>query len=312
MEEIKFINDKLKGRQTDIPRFLYKYRPFDRYTYDMLDNNYFYLCPAKNLDDPSECTVSFDMKDYYDTVTDGLKFRCVEQILENIRPHTTNDNFEMVKTIIFNTMLPNGEVRRNYLLDMSFELQKYVPYQDSIDLVNWIGNIPERLDEPDIKNQFMNLITAAYDARECMGICSLSSLKNCQEMWDNYTVNDSGYCVEYNMEKYENENSIFPVLYQDIRDNNILSTIMGNFISQMIFGISGGQIDGDRSQYISMFLTKETKWAYQKEWRIIGDANQKISAANINAIYLGKNLAKEDREKMQNYCMKHNIPLINR
>ena len=48
------------------PRSLYKYRPFDKYTFDMLENKYVFLCVASALDDPSECVVTIDKERYLD------------------------------------------------------------------------------------------------------------------------------------------------------------------------------------------------------------------------------------------------------
>ena len=75
----------------------------------------------------------------------------------------------------------------------------------------------------------------------------------------------------------------------------------------MIFGMSNGQIMADRTPYIQMFLTKNTIWDYQKEWRLLGDANQKIKAPKINAIYIGKNASKENKEKLISFCINKGI-----
>ena len=305
--KIIFINEKLKGQKPEIPQYLYKYRPFDEYTFDMLENAYLYLCPAKLLDDPSECTVSFDMQDYFDLSTNHLNFRCVELILEIIRPHTTEENFNLVKSIIAKTVTSDGQVRRHLLLDGVFELEKYAPKEDCVALVNWLGNIPEMLDNPTIRPQMEKLFLAAYNAREEMGICSLSTLSNCEEMWKNYTNKATGYCVEFDMINYEFAESIFPVIYDNERANNIVMTIVADFISQMIYGISSGQMSVDRSNYIRMFLTKELKWAYQKEWRIIGDGNTRIIAPKIKTIYLGKNASDINKQNMEKFCNAHNI-----
>ena len=305
--KIIFINEKLKGQKPEIPQYLYKYRPFDEYTFDMLENAYLYLCPAKLLDDPSECTVSFDMQDYFDLSTNHLNFRCVELILEIIRPHTTEENFNLVKSIIAKTVTSDGQVRRHLLLDGVFELEKYAPKEDCVALVNWLGNIPEMLDNPTIRPQMEKLFLAAYNAREEMGICSLSTLSNCEEMWENYTNKATGYCVEFDMINYEFAESIFPVIYDNERANNIVMTIVADFISQMIYGISSGQMSVDRSNYIRMFLTKELKWAYQKEWRIIGDGNTRIIAPKIKTIYLGKNASDINKQNMEKFCNAHNI-----
>lgn len=305
--KIIFINEKLKGQKPEIPQYLYKYRPFDEYTFDMLENAYLYLCPAKLLDDPSECTVSFDMQDYFDLSTNHLNFRCVELILEIIRPHTTEENFNLVKSIIAKTVTSDGQVRRHLLLDGAFELEKYAPQEDCVALVNWLGNIPEMLDNPTIRPQMEKLFLAAYNTREEMGICSLSTLSNCEEMWENYTNKATGYCVEFDMINYEFADSIFPVIYDNERANNIVMTIVADFISQMIYGISSGQMSVDRSNYIRMFLTKELKWAYQKEWRIIGDGNTRIIAPKIKTIYLGKNASDINKQNMEKFCNAHNI-----
>lgn len=305
--KIIFINEKLKGQKPEIPQYLYKYRPFDEYTFDMLENAYLYLCPAKLLDDPSECTVSFDMQDYFDLSTNHLNFRCVELILEIIRPHTTEENFNLVKSIIAKTVTSDGQVRRHLLLDGAFELEKYAPQEDCVALVNWLGNIPGMLDNPTIRPQMEKLFLAAYNAREEMGICSLSTLSNCEEMWENYTNKATGYCVEFDMINYEFADSIFPVIYDNERANNIVMTIVADFISQMIYGISSGQMSVDRSNYIRMFLTKELKWAYQKEWRIIGDGNTRIIAPKIKTIYLGKNASDINKQNMEKFCNAHNI-----
>ena len=65
-EKIRIVNERMKGNNVGVPKSLFKYRPFDKYAFDMLENNYLFLCQAAKLDDKSECSVSFDIKDYYD------------------------------------------------------------------------------------------------------------------------------------------------------------------------------------------------------------------------------------------------------
>ena len=110
-----FINEKLSGQNPILPQVLYKYRPFDEYTFDMLNNTYLYLCPAKNLDDPSECTVSFNIRDYFDFESNRLNSRCMGQILEIIRPHTSEENFNSMKSVIARSITPDGRSRRDIL-----------------------------------------------------------------------------------------------------------------------------------------------------------------------------------------------------
>ena len=307
MKEIDFINAKMNRQNVSMPQFLYKYRPFDKFTFNMLDNAYVYLCSAERLDDPSECKVDFSIRDLYDIATGQLKFQCVNKLLELIQPHTSDENFRQVKEIVYRTLTPTGLVRRNYLLDMSFAMQELAPNVDIAPLINFLGNIPEKLDDTELKSNMEKLFFLAYDARRYMGLCSLSEIKNFDRLWDEYADGATGYCVEYDMQGYENLPLLFPVVYQDNRETNIVNNILGSFIGTMIFGMSNGQIAADKSQFMRLFLTKDLVWSYQKEWRLLGDANQKLSAPKINAIYLGKNMPEQDKQQMIDYCKAHKI-----
>ncbi|HCY48885.1 MAG TPA: hypothetical protein DHU79_01335 [Clostridiales bacterium] len=306
-KEIKTINDKMKGNTSTVPRTLFKYRPFDEHTYDMLENEYLYLCPAKKLDDPSECVVSFDVQDYIDIQTNQLTKYCVEQIMESIRDHTGDVNFRRIQSIIASIMTPDGLVKRNWLLDASFELQELAPNADIVSLVNMLGNIPESINDKQVREQIEQLFIRAAKAREQFGVCSLTTEKNDSAMWKDYANDGTGYCVEYDLLNYKYLELLLPVVYNEQRENNVLMNIVCDFIGQMIIGMSNGQIDADRSRYLRMFLAKDLKWQYQKEWRLIGNAGQKIQAPSIKAVYLGKNVQAVNANKMEKFCNENQI-----
>lgn len=308
-QKIKNINERIKGNKSSVPNSLFKYRPFDEFTYDMLENEYLYLCAAKRLDDPSECVVSFDVQDYIDIQTNQLTKYCVEQIMESIRDYTGDVNFRRIQSIIASIMTPDGLVKRNWLLDASFELQELAPNADIVSLVNILGNIPESINDKQVREQIEQLFIRAAKAREQFGVCSLTTEKNDSVMWKDYANDGTGYCVEYDLLNYRYSELLFPVVYNDQRENNVLMNIVCDFIGQMVIGISNGQIDADRSKYLRMFLTKDEKWQYQKEWRIIGDAGQKLEAPTIKAIYLGDNVQTVDAIKMESFCDKKRIIL---
>lgn len=307
MQEIDFINAKMNRQNVPTPQFLYKYRPFDEFTFDMLDNAYVYLCPAERLDDPSECKVDFSVQDFYDLKTNWLTFKGVDMILEFLKPHTSKDNFQIIRSKIARILMPQGTVRKHILLDESFEIQELVPGIDISPLINWLGSIPDKLNDPNIRYKFIELFSLAHDARRDMGVCSLSKLHNSSEMWQNYADDSKGYCIEYDMQGYENMYALFPVVYQDNRENNIVTSILSAFISEMIFGMSNGQISADKSQFMRLFLTKDLVWSYQKEWRLLGDANYHLPAPTVNTIYLGKNMPEKDKQQMIDYCKARNI-----
>lgn len=307
MKQVDYINARVKGEAVDTPRFLYKYRPFDEHTFDMLENGYVFLCAAERLDDPSECSVDLSNKDLYEMRSDVIKFKCIERLLEMIRPHTSKENFQLASHVIFRCVTPQGEVRRNFLLDDILSLQERMPYVDWVALINFLSNIPERLDKPQTKAYFEALFSAAYSARSKMGICSLSEIKDSQIMWEKYADQSKGYCVEYDMQGYNDLELLYPVVYQDVRENHVVTCILGAFIGQMVHDISYGSVEFDASQYMRLFLTKDMIWEYQKEWRLLGAAGQKLRAPTIRTIYMGKQASAIDKIRMTEFCRKKNI-----
>lgn len=260
-EKIAYLNQIIaSNHQTPYggPKCLYKYRPFDKYSFDMLENEYLYLCPAEKEDDETECMTTVDFERLIDLKTNNLKRECVNQIIELIRPYSSEETYENAKNKILAITRKNGTVPANFMLDLSLELQEMAPeYKEIIaQLVNWIVGIPEMLDKPEISSQLEPLFLTAYNARKETGICSLAESKDIDYMWENYANGYSGYCIEYDLTDYEFNVGVLPVIYQDERQTNIIMQLVGSFIGQMITGFSNGQIQADSSHFIRLFLTK--------------------------------------------------------
>jgi len=314
-EKIVYLNQIIaSNHQTPYggPKCLYKYRPFDKYSFDMLENEYLYLCPAEKEDDETECMTTVDFERLVDLETNNLKRECVNQIIELIKPYSSEETYENAKNKILAITRKDGTVPANFMLDLSLELQEMAPeYKEIVaQLVNWIVGIPEMLDKPEISSQLEPLFLTAYNARKETGICSLAESKDIDYMWENYANNYSGYCIEYDLTDYEFNVGVLPVIYQDERQTNIIMQLVGSFIGQMITGFSNGQIRADSSHFIRLFLTKYKKWEYQKEWRLIGKANDKMKAPKIKVIYLGKNINNINKQKMVEYVEKRKIDII--
>lgn len=311
--KIDYINEviRTKGRFYHGPKSLFKYRPFDSYTFDMLENNYVYLCPAKRLDDKTECDTSLDFNRLMDLERNNLKRECVDQIIEMIKPYVSQENYELVKSKIYSITKSDSTVKPNFMLDVAMELQELLPKGFNIvPLVNWIINIPEKMDDSSIKPQMECLISIGINAKEQIGICSLCESPDVDDMWNDYADKESGYCIEYDVSDYEFNECIFPVVYDNNRETNLIIQLVANFIGQMITGMSNGEIQADQSQFIRLFLTKNTEWQHQKEWRLIGEADGKPRAPKIKRIYLGKEVDSNNRIKIQGFCRKYSTELV--
>ena len=131
-------------------------------------------------------------------------------------------------------------------------------------------------------------------------------------MWKMYSLNYEGYCIEY-----ESNSSIdfqlntFPVVYGNKRETNIIKILVGAFLESFVALISNGEISQiDRGlDYIHLFLTKFSEWSFQKEWRIIGEANLKFPAPKIAAIYVGKKCSDKNIHRILNLSREYGFDI---
>lgn len=301
-KKIKYINQSIRNKEYKGPKFLYKYRPFDEYTFDMLENDYLYLSPAENLDDTTECNTTIDFELFYDLESNNLKRECVQQIIEMIKPYTSVNNYKQIQKVMTSIMKENGTIKPNFMLDYSLELQEILPKEfNTPQFVNFIIAIPEKLDSPEIKTQIEKLIVSMYKAKQNIGVCSLSANKDDEKMWEMYANNHSGYCIKFDLTDYENSDLVFPVVYvvKEQRETNIIKQIVATFIGDLVHEMSNGKMESDSSQCLKLFLAKYEEWSYQNEWRILGDAGAKLKAPKIKTIYIGRNASKENIEIMK-------------
>lgn len=292
------------------PLFLYKYRKFDEYTFKMLNDNTVFLSGAYRQDDETECMTKIDAYELYDYCSNNLKPICVELIVGLVKPYCTEQVFQQIEQIIHKSVLRNGTIRRNILLDDSIELQELVPDFDVTQLVNFLANIPDKLDEKETKEKVNTLIELALDAQNTTGICSFATTYDNDDLWNRYALDGAGYCVEYDLEDYEYKKTVLPVIYDDNRNVRIIMAILGNFIGSLVTAMSQGKIKADNTHYLRLFLSKYTKWEEQDEWRIIGNPDIDFPAPKVKRIILGKNVSAENEKAMREFCFNLNIEVI--
>ena len=308
----EYLTNKIRNNNAAYngPKSLFKYRPFDDYTFDMFENNYVYLCQAEKLDDPSECMTELKVNDLYDYEKNHLKPKCIEQIFDMIVPYTNEDTHNQVKSMLNQIINQKGTIYPKDILELTMYIQPMYPNTNLAPLVNYIASIPQLLDKPEVDEQFKTFLVVAMEARQKLGICSLSETENNKEMWNNYANNNSGYCIEYDVSDYEFNKDILPVVYKDDRNCNVITQLINMFINDMIYNFSDKQIKTDISQYISLFVTKNLIWEYQKEWRLIGNAGEKAKAPKIKNVYLGYNVSSENEKKIHDYFKDTDVKII--
>ncbi len=256
---------------------------------------------------------TIDIKKFIDLEDNNLKREFTIHIIQMSKTYTSQENYTQICNLLYSIMKADGTIDSNLLLEYSEEIKKYLPNDyDLAPFINYVVGIPEMIDSWDNKNKIEEMINLMFNAREYMGICSLSENFDDEYMWQNYAKNHEGYCVEYDLTEYEYSNQIYPVVYvkKEERETDLNESIVLTAINDLIVSLSDGKIIVDRSQCIKLFLTKYDEWAYQNEWRLIGNAKEKIVAPKIKAVYVGKNASKENVEKLVRFSEIMNFKLI--
>lgn len=278
----------------------------------MLEEGHLFLCQASKLDDPSECKTTFKLDDYVDAKTGRMSFRVIDETLKSYRPFIAEDNLKRIRELVFQAMTPDGFVDQRLLSKSLSQMKGLASENDLLLLANFLLTVPDLFNRPEVRENVDLLFSLAHQAKEEIGICSLTELADSPEMWRTYANESAGYCIQYSMEGYNNNLDLFPVIYSDKRETSIISAILKTYLGALLSGLSYGKVPIDQSHYIRLFLTKDSKWAYQKEWRIIGNANDTINAPLIQAIYLGEKVSTENKHLMKTICKEKGIPVIQR
>lgn len=286
------------------PKVLYKYRKFDEYTVDMIENGYVFLAPAGALDDPFDCLTNIDLDSIYDKDSFNLSNEMMVHIVDIIFSHPHSENIDkhemvdMIKRCTINGKLSNDlikkELNANRILN---DEQKELFLNTMINFQNVIANIFE-------DDNLKKLLLFLMQSKDKVGVCSLTTKRNNKPMWSLYGDTYKGYCIEYET-MFNNDvlPSLCPVIYTKEFDNNILKTMIKFSLETIIRSVSNGRIPTDMGCFTQLICTKDSDWEYQDEWRIVGNANAKIKPMKIKSIYLGFDVSEENEKTIKELAM---------
>lgn len=270
------------------PSKLFKYQSFKPYSNGMLETGYIYFCPANKLDDLFECAVSVAKE-----VMEGNEIEYIKNLLpfiENQIKPFCNHKVEGQEIL---------ECYENGILDSNKFKNLVREKDDSIDddsLNKGLEFIKQCERRTDLVPQFQDSFENIYKLANLIGIFSLSEEYNNQVMWAMYADNNKGFCIEYDIEEYLKKNpnkceSLRSVEYTDVRNNDPIKILLEYFYSSIFKSLGFPIKEYDIKEVLAQIVcSKNTDWAFQKEWRFIGNPKQDGVYIPIKAIYLGKKI----------------------
>ena len=283
-----------------LPKALFKYRRFDKYTLDMIKNGYVYLSPAINLDDPFDClSANNDFENVYENRNNHfvLSNHTLEYIANIILryPHYNKIKKSDILSLIKKSIV-DGQMCTD-LLKGELEKNSFLTSEQGEILINIIKNINPIISQTFGSGIFKELFAFYMRLKEKVGVCSLTTKRDNKPMWSLYANTYKGYCIEYELPNPEKITcDILPVVYTKRFNNGIINAITNFIIACIVCKISNGKVANGVESFYELICTKDSDWSYQDEWRILGNASNKISSLKIKRIYLGFMVSKRNEQ----------------
>lgn len=283
-----------------LPKALFKYRKFDKYTLDMIKNEYVYLSPAINLDDPFDClSANNDFENVYRNKNNHFVLNT--QVLEYISniilryPHQSKIKKSDILSLIKRSIV-DGKICTDYLKKVLNKIN-YLTIKQKHLLLNIMLDIQSSISKIFDSQCLKELFSFYMNSKEKVGVCSLTTKRDNKPMWSLYANTYKGYCIEYELPSFEKRTcDILPVIYVKRFNNGIINAITQFIIGGIVCKISNGKVANGVESFYELICTKDSDWSYQDEWRILGDASSKISSLKIKRIYLGFMVSKRNEQ----------------
>lgn len=107
------------------PKVLYKYRDFDKFTFDMIENDYVYLTPSGMLDDPFDCSTNIDLSKIFENDNKTLSEEMMEYIINTVFSHSHSDKVDSKYLInLINKCTIDGNINDKLLYKKLAEYQE--------------------------------------------------------------------------------------------------------------------------------------------------------------------------------------------
>jgi hypothetical protein len=285
--------DELKIEESQIlkienmPRYLYKFRSPTDYSLENLKNDMVWLNSPNDYNDPFDCVQRHDIDKLLDMIMDINKDKIIDELKHNneIPPEILDEANKSINPV-------------EYLFQYLF-INKEGKTREEVRLINQAIRESTR----QINNRI--LAEKIREQKEWVKVSSFCENHKSILMWSHYADFHKGFCVEYDLSKWNKEDIrrriLCPVIYQDdIFDST----------EYLLYFIKNKKLNNLYS--ILMWSTKAKDWSYEKEWRMIFNIGPSFQRQCYkmncqSSVYIGCNIAENYKEKLINICNANNL-----
>ena len=272
----------------DKPSVLYRYKPFNKFVQDELENNYIYLSDIPSFNDPYDClgymTDNFMTNNFFYS-TSILKFDKYLQIYLQSRDMyleaCKENNIREFATDFFDYI--DDTITMDDILEIFEYLEEaYQKHENNIPIVDMYSQACLKISK---------IVYAEYKHLKTkhLRVTCFSETNNNIPMWAHYANKGKGICIEYDISILKSNS----LTISDSRNQNFKAKLLKAFYTNDFkYALTG--FSEEDILFSSIF--KQSDWNYEKEWRFSIYDSEECSKQNsrfyglpIKAIYIGYN-----------------------
>lgn len=240
------------------PKRLYKYRTFNESTLSVLVDDVLYFADPTTFNDPLDVSPNVDPDLSVGELEDMLAVLVDQRVSGELSGAATTLSYRGPRTIEH-----IGKLARRAA-------------DQVISTIRYNATDPDYNIECPEKFLLSQEIQSELRRRYGKGIFSLAERANCPLMWSHYGAQHHGICLGYSIPATMTE-QVGRVQYGASR------LVLASSIQAMINGDSRAREAVD----ISVLFTKARRWAYEREWRLIGRQGLQDSPLELEEVIFG-------------------------
>ena len=279
-------------KNANLPSKIYKFRAVNKGSLNNFENDTVWLCSANEYNDPYDCVSTFSSRELLNLNLPLVWDKLVEQ--------TSLEKF-----------LDGGELEQ--IRGSSQPLEKFFDLM----LIKYPEVGGESYSHEEKKDVLFQAIDRYYDSflsehfaftQKSTKVCSFSTRLNSVVMWGHYAANQTGFCLEYDINNWPSgsvqRRRLFPVIY---------SEHLFDITKYIGYGLDGSTTNNLFATISGMY--KALDWKYEDEWRFIlpmgeGFKDQNVSVPKPSAIYLGARVSAEDEATLSRIARDKDISIF--
>jgi hypothetical protein len=285
LEESRFA-DAIAFKQEHLPKRIYKYRSDNSYARENLKSNNIWLASPDSYNDPYDCLLRFSGP----AMTAAFERGLINPFITGFQLQISAEKIEEAKQ----SATPLETLSKNIVGVGKSDANP----KETTKLLSQVGH------------QFVQTaVDFLQIVRSILKVCSFSALSDSILMWSHYGNNHQGFCVEYDLEQFDQGDAFLKNLYPVIYSQQLID--LTPWAEKLV--------SGNAAQLTTLFpllgvLQKFQGWSYEEEWRYVlfqekptSDRNRQMPLPS--RVFLGAKAEAATRAELLAICKEINIPV---